>query len=129
MGRVLFSSTAPNTVISDPLYILNKNIITKCYEHNMNLCFFSKGTTQQYSAQGKFQAQVKAASFFHLISMNSQDHKTSKCVQQPYTVAGEGLETHERPKRRARHWEHQVLFLSAFILTKRSYSSFERINI
>lgn len=82
--------------------------------------FLFQGNTQQYSAQGKFQAQVKAASFFHLISMNSQDHKTSKRLQQPYTVAGMGLETHERPKRRSCHWEHQVLFLFAFILTKRS---------
>lgn len=119
MDRVLFSSKAPNTVISDPLYILNKNIITKRYERNMNLCFFSKGTTQQYSAQGKFQAQVKAASFFHLISMYSQDHKISKCLQQPYTVAGMGLETHVRLKCMSFQSEHQVLFSLCFYLDKK----------
>ena len=86
----------------------------------MNLCFFSKGTTQHYSAQGKFQAQSKVASFFPLISMYSQDHKTSKCLQQPSTVAGVGLETHMRLTRMSFQWEHQVLFLFAFILTKRS---------
>ena len=31
MDKVLFWSTAPNIVISDPLYSLNKNIITKRY--------------------------------------------------------------------------------------------------
>lgn len=64
MGRVLFSSTAPNTVISDPLYILNKNIITKCYEHNMNLCFFSKGTHNNILHRESSKLRLKLPHFF-----------------------------------------------------------------
>lgn len=78
MDRVLFSSKAPNTVISDPLYILNKNIITKRYERNMNLCFFSKEQHNNILHRESSKLRVKAASLFHLISMYSQDHKADQ---------------------------------------------------
>lgn len=50
MRRVFLAACQPTQIFSDTRYVLNQNIITKLYEHNMNLHLFPKDKPEKYTA-------------------------------------------------------------------------------
>ena len=78
-------------VISDPLHVLNQNIITKPYKPNRNLCLFSKGKPPQYSAKGKFYAETKAAFTFPTSLPGTHRAQGQQGPEPAPAMAGTGL--------------------------------------